>query len=199
MTLRSLSAALVVAAAALAAPSSAAPLGCPRLVDPAGDSTYGVLGPGSTDLDINEVHVVSGAKTVVVAVKLATMAGSDPELALGARVDARISLAPVDYFFAARLELDGTWTFTVTGVRIGPDGKPTEIPERAVEGRADAGAAEVVFIANRADFVERIDGRVIRLVSSQTFVGADASVQEADRVEGAVDYRDRMRGCRTAA
>ncbi len=198
MTLRSISAVLVVAAAALATPATAGPLGCPRLVDPAGDSSYGILGAGSTDLDIHEVQVASGAKTVVVAVKLASMALSDPELTIGARVNARISLAPVDYFFAARLKLDGTWSFSVTGVRIGPDGKPSEIPERTVDGRADPAAAEVVFVANKADFAEPVGGRVIRVVSGQTFVGADASVQEADRVEGSVDYRDRAPGCRIA-
>ena len=198
MTLRPLAVAALAAAALVVTPAGAAP-GCPRLVDTTGDSSYGILGAGSTDLDIREVQVASGAKSVVVAVKLASMSLSDPELTIGARVNARISLAPVDYFFAARLKLDGTWSFTVTGVRIGPDGKPTEIPERTVDGRADAGAAEVVFIADKAGFVEPVNGRVIRLVSSQTFVGADASVQEADRVEGAVDYRDRAPGCRAAS
>ncbi|HVF19172.1 MAG TPA: hypothetical protein VNA14_02905 [Mycobacteriales bacterium] len=198
MTLRLLTAGLLASAALVATPVAAAPT-CPRLVDTVGDSSYGLLGKGSTDLDIAEVQVASGPKTVEVAVRLATVGGSDPELRIGSRVDARISLAPVDYFFAARRGLDGSWRFTMTAVRIGPDGRPTEIPERSVEGRIDAVAAEVVFVARRADFVEKVDGRVIRLVSSQTFVGADVSVQEADRVEGAVDYRDRGRACRRAS
>ncbi|HVE99177.1 MAG TPA: hypothetical protein VNA12_08360 [Mycobacteriales bacterium] len=189
---------LALLASTAAVPAVAAPAGCPRLVDVAGDASYGSLGKGSSDLDIHELQVASGPRTVVVAVRLASMAGTATELRLGARVDARISLTPVDYFFAARRAGDGSWRFTMTAVRIGSDGRPVEQPAKAIAGKADPAAAEVVFVANRSDFVERFDGREIRLLGGRTYLGSDVSIQETDRVDGSVGYRDRSRACRLA-
>lgn len=172
MAPRRLGVLVTVCAVLLGAPASQAAGGCPRIADAAGDASYGSLGKGSSDLDLQEISIASGPRTVALVVRLAAMAGTATELRLGARVDVRISLAPVDYFFTARRSGDGTWSYTVTGVRTGADGRPNEVPARAVGGRVDPAAAEVVFVANRSDFVERIDCTV--------------------------NYRDRSRGCRTA-
>jgi len=199
MRLPRLAAAFALSVAAIGTPALGAPAGCPRIVDISGDASYGSLGKGTSDLDLHEIHIASGPRTVVLAVRLASLAGTAPELRIGSRVDVRISLEPIDYFLAARRAGDGTWRYTMTGVRIGADGRPSEVPARTVGGRVDAAAAEVVFMVNRSDFADRPDGRLIRLLSGRTYLGADASVMEVDRVDDTVAYRDRAPGCRSAA